>query len=165
MITCTFEDGGIGRKRHVTINAILVKDNKVLLGKRGTYNGNPMLEYGKWGLIGGFVERDENLEEALKREIKEETGCDATSFTLFHIKDNPDRPHEDRQNISFHYIVTPIRLAREKDWESTEVSWIKIDALPPLESLAFDHGESIGYYLQYRNSKFPLPILDHHEIR
>ncbi|OGK20203.1 hypothetical protein A3D80_01095 [Candidatus Roizmanbacteria bacterium RIFCSPHIGHO2_02_FULL_40_13b] len=159
MITCTFEDGGIGRKRHVTINAILVKDNKVLLGKRGTYNGNPMLEYGKWGLIGGFVERDENLEEALKREIKEETGCDATSFTLFHIKDNPDRPHEDRQNIEFVFIVQTSDDFTEGNEEVRKLEWFAFDQVPPKEEMAFDHGDDLVLYKKYLSSKFPLPFV------
>lgn len=105
MITCTFEDGGTGKLRHVTVNALIVKDNKVLLGKRGTFNGRPLDDAGKWALIGGFVGRDENLEKALKREIQEECGCEIDSFTLLHIKDNPDRKGEDRQNIEFVFIA------------------------------------------------------------
>ncbi|HLD25010.1 MAG TPA: NUDIX domain-containing protein [Patescibacteria group bacterium] len=161
MITCTFENGKNASLRHVVVHAIVEKDGALLLVKRAP----TILEGGKWSLPSGFLDRDETGSEGVTRELKEETGWEGNVESLFFVKTDPHRPHEDRQNISFHYIVTPIRLAREKDWESTEVSWIKIDALPPLESLAFDHGESIGYYLQYRNSKFPLPILDHHEIR
>ena len=43
----------------------------MLLGKRGTLNGKPILESGKWALLGGFFGRDENLEQAVKREVKE----------------------------------------------------------------------------------------------
>ena len=75
MITCTFEDDVIAKLRPVTVNAIVIKDNKILLGKRGTYNGGkPLLEAGKWALLGGFLSRDETIEQALRREIKEESG-------------------------------------------------------------------------------------------
>jgi hypothetical protein len=72
MITCEFEDGGKGKLRHVTVNALVIKDDKILLGKRGTLaNGKPLDEAGKWSLLGGFMGRDENLEEGLRREIME----------------------------------------------------------------------------------------------
>ena len=55
MIICSFENGNKTSLRHVTVNAIVIKDNQVLLGKRGTFNGKPILESGKWGLLGGFL--------------------------------------------------------------------------------------------------------------
>ena len=55
MITCYFENNNKAFLRHVTVNAIVIKDNQVLLGKRGTFNGKPILESGKWGLLGGFL--------------------------------------------------------------------------------------------------------------
>lgn len=62
MINCQFEDGGKANLRHVTTNAIVTKNKQVLLGKRGTYhNGKPLLEAGKWALLGGFFNRDEYL--------------------------------------------------------------------------------------------------------
>ena len=61
MITCTFENKNKASLRHVTVNAIVVKDNQVLLGKRGTVNGKPVLESGKWGLLGGFFFSTPNI--------------------------------------------------------------------------------------------------------
>ena len=74
MITCQFEKGHKANLRHVCVNALVLKDNQVLLGKRGTVKGEKILEFGKWGLIGGFLDRDETLEEGLKREVLEESG-------------------------------------------------------------------------------------------
>ena len=53
MITCTFENNNKASLRHVTVNAIVIKNNQVLFGKRGTVNGKTILESGKWGLLGG----------------------------------------------------------------------------------------------------------------
>lgn len=55
MITCTFEDGGRGKLRHAVVNAIILKENKILLVKRSP----KITEGGKWGLVGGFMDRDE----------------------------------------------------------------------------------------------------------
>ena len=40
MITCKFEDAGGAKLRHVTVNAVVIKDNRVLLGKRYFWNSN-----------------------------------------------------------------------------------------------------------------------------
>ena len=156
MITCAFENGKAANLRHVVVHAIVEKDGKLLLVKRSS---SLSLEGGKWALPGGFLNRDETAPEGTLRELKEETGWEGEVTALFLIKTDPNRPHEDRQNVSFHYIVTPTRQTGGKDAESTEVSWIPIAQLPPLSDLAFDLGEAVGYYLKHRQSPFTLPIL------
>lgn len=159
MITCTFEDGGTAKLRHVTVNAIIVRDNKILLGKRGTFNGRPLDDAGKWVLIGGFVDRDENLEQALRREIQEECGCEIGTLTLLHIKDNPDRKGEDRQNVEFIYIAEGLSDVKGSDEEVSRLEWYSLDALPDGESIAFDHGDDLELYKKYLTEKFPLPFI------
>ena len=56
---------------------VLNKDNKLLLIKRGV---EPAM--GKWALPGGYVEIDESLEAAGKRELQEETGIIGTPGKL-----------------------------------------------------------------------------------
>ncbi|EKE13757.1 MAG: hypothetical protein ACD_12C00835G0001 [uncultured bacterium] len=51
MINCFFENNNKASLRHITVNAIAVKHNQILLGKRGTFKGKPILESGKWGLL------------------------------------------------------------------------------------------------------------------
>jgi len=58
---------------------ILTNQNgQVLMTKRSYDPGK-----GKWGIPGGFLEKDETLTEALTREIKEETGIAVAEFTFF----------------------------------------------------------------------------------
>ena len=38
MITCTFENNNKTLLRHVTVNAIVIKNNHVLFGKKKTFN-------------------------------------------------------------------------------------------------------------------------------
>ena len=96
MITCYFEDNqkAQGGLRHITVNAIVLHGNKVLLGKRGTAHGKKLAEWGKWGLLGGYFDRDENLVQAVKREVQEESGCEINNLVLFRINDNPLRPKD-----------------------------------------------------------------------
>jgi len=144
MIQCTFEDGNKANLRHVVIDTIVLNDNKILLVKRV----KTLLEGGKWGLVGGYVERGETLEHAVEREVYEETGWRIDKITLLRIIDNPDRPHEDRQNISFVYFCQAIKHEGEADWESDEQKWFDLDSLPPHDKIAFDHAENIDLYLK-----------------
>ncbi|HCT64237.1 MAG TPA: DNA mismatch repair protein MutT [Lachnospiraceae bacterium] len=74
-----------------TAKAIIAVDNRVLILKKVKANGEKLDS--KWDLPGGKVEFGETLEEALIREVKEETGCNASiikpyKFWTFYPSDN-----------------------------------------------------------------------------
>ena len=154
MINCTFENGNKASLRHVTANAMVIKDGKILLAKRS----EGLLEAGKWALLGGYVERDETTAEGAVREAKEESGWDVTNPRLFRVIDNPNRPHEDRQNVEFVYIVDAVEKTGEHDWESEEVKWFSLNDLPLPNEFAFDHGEDVALYKKYLAEPFSLPL-------
>jgi len=153
MIRCAFEDGGLGLLRHVVLHAIVERDGALLLVKRAPH----MSEGGKWGLPGGFLDRDENLVEGVLRELREETGWTGEVRALLRVNSRPDRPREDRQNVAFDFVVTALARVGEPDDEQTAVEWIPIERLPPLDSLAFDHGETVALYLGTRGGPTPPP--------
>lgn len=161
MITCTFEDGGKGLLRHVVVDCIVRKDNKILLVKRAAHLDNG----GKYALVGGFMSRDETVEETVSREIFEETGYQSSVAFLLRIIDNPNRRNEDRQNVSFVFVVDAGLKTGQADNESTEVRWFDIDKLPPQEQFAFDHLESVNCYLDYVKQPFPLPLFGKKSIK
>ena len=156
MITCTFENNNKASLRHITVNAIVLKNNRVLLGKRGTFKGKPILESGKWGLLGGFFGRDENLVGAVKREVMEESGWKIDDLKLFRINDNPSRPKEDRQNVDIIFIANAIKQTGTSDEEVSQLQWFDLDKIP---EIAFDHEDSLELYKKYLKEKFILPIL------
>lgn len=154
MIKCIFENGTNTSLRHVVVHAIVEKDGKLLLEKRS----ENLLEGGKWSLPSGFLSRDETAEVGVLRELREETGWTGEVVSLFRINTDPNRPHEDRQNISIEFIIRPMEIVGEPDKESSKVQWVSIHELPVLEDFAFDHGEAIALYLKYKEKSFPLPL-------
>ncbi len=153
MINCQFESGSKVNLRHVTVDGIIIKDGKVLLSKRGSYNGKPILESGKWSLIGGFVDLNETVVQAFEREAMEETGCKITNIKLLQVIDKPGRRNEDRQNISFVFIADFESMIDVSTEEVVELKWFPLDELPSIEEMAFDHGESLQSYKQFLEDK------------
>jgi ADP-ribose pyrophosphatase YjhB (NUDIX family) len=156
MITCAFEKGYSAKLRHVVVHAIVEKNNGILLVKRT----GDLLESGKWGLPGGYLDRDETAPEGALRELFEETGWKGEVISLFRLNTNPNRPHEDRQNISFDYVIRPTERTGSPDHESSAVSFVPLDSLLPFDEYAFDHGDTIRMYLEYRKNHTQLPILE-----
>lgn len=155
MIACEFEDGAKASLRHVVVDALIINDNKILLVKRA-----PHLTHGnKYGLPGGFLNRDETTRNAIEREILEETGYTAKNIRLFRIVDRPNR-YEDRQNVAFIFLTEAGEQVGKPDNEVSEVVWMDLAHLPAKETFAFDHHEHIERFLAYQKSRFPLPILD-----
>ena len=155
MIKCTFEDDGKGLLRHAVVDMLVIKDNQILLVKRAPHltNGN------KYALVGGFMERDETSKQTALRETMEETGYKAEIIDLFRIIDHPNRRGEDRQNISFVYLVKPLEKTGTSDYEVKELKWFNLDNLPTPSEFAFDHLENIQLYLQHLKTPFTLPII------
>ena len=144
MLKCSFEDGNSTSLRHCVVDVLVLRDSKILLEKRT----GKILEGGKWSLVGGYVERDETLVQAVRREIKEETGYEVERIQLLKIRDNPNRPHEDRQNISFVFVCRAGTKHGASDWEVDDLQWFDLNNLPPKSEFAFDHYENIELYLR-----------------
>src|SRR5688500_16009399 len=71
---------------YLTADSILIVGIEVLLVKR---KHEPF--QGKWGLPGGFVDQDEKVLDAAKRELQEETGVENVSLTQFGAYGDPGR--------------------------------------------------------------------------
>ena len=156
MINCEFENGNKVSLRHVVVDNLVIKDGKILLVKRT----KKLLEGGKWGVVGGFVERDETIKQAAAREILEETGYGVKDITLLRVIDLPDRPGEDRQNITFVSFCTAGEKIGSADDESETQEWFDLSSMPPKEEFAFDHYGDIELYKAYLTKQITLPIIN-----
>ena len=79
-----------------------------------------------WELPGGAVELGEAPEEAVLREVKEETGLDVSIDRLLgHYRRTGFRPHRSPVYVCRYVSGTPRR-----NWESIRVEWFPISGLP-----------------------------------
>jgi len=156
MITCTFENSRIAHLRHVTVGTISInKKHEVLLVKRA-----PNLPRGgTFTIPGGFLERDETVEQGALRELKEETGYDGEIKALFQINDSPKRPKEDRQNVDFVFIAEITGGIETINPEVTSIYWFSKEFLPKEELFAYDHRSSILRYFSYLKKPYALPLI------
>lgn len=158
MISCTFEDGNQASLRHAVVDVLVLNESGQLLMVKRTAS---LIEGGKWGIVGGFAERDERLADSATREIYEETGWEIKDLTLLTINDDPARPKDlNRQNISVVYFCQATKKTGEPDWESDEQRWYDLDDLPARQQIAFDHADYIDLYKRYQREKFALPLID-----
>lgn len=148
MITCKFEDDGDAALRHVTVDVIVVRDNRILLVRRALH----LIEGGKWALPGGYLDRDETVVEGGLREVREETGWSCKNPTFVGVTSNPYRKGDDRQNVGFVLSADADAEIAAIDDEVLEVAWIVVEELSAQE-LAFDHTEMVRMWLAGRDGQ------------
>lgn len=81
----------------VGVGAVLVHDGRVLLIRRGK---EPLR--GRWVVPGGTVELGETLEQALVREVEEETGLVVRPREVVAVF---DRIQRDAGRVGYHYVI------------------------------------------------------------
>ncbi len=103
---------------------------------------------GRWALPGGFVEVDEDLEPAARRELAEETGIEAGPLMQVGAFGRPDRDPRGRV-VSVVWTGAPAAddAVPEAASDAAEARWFPLDDLP---ELAFDHGEIVAAALERR---------------
>ena len=105
---------------------------KVLLIQRGL---EPYA--GAWALPGGFVKLEEDLEEAARRELVEETGVSELWLEQLATFGAPGRdPRERVITVTYFAIVNLFEHKVRADTDARNALWFPVDGLP---ELAFDH--------------------------
>jgi 8-oxo-dGTP diphosphatase len=82
----------------VGVGAVIFRGEEFLIVRRGQEPAK-----GSWSLPGGMVEVGEGLEEAIKREIQEETGLTVKILGITAILERIYR--DDNHNIPYHYVL------------------------------------------------------------
>ena len=121
----------------VSVDIVLFQKNnanyRVLLIKRAQ---EPFR--GSYALPGGFVEMEEDLESAAKRELEEETGVRDIQLTQIHTFSDPERDPRGRVISTAYGVVIDeeSQLNIKAGSDATDAVWFNLSDLPPL---AFDH--------------------------
>ncbi len=125
----------------LTVDAVWVHRGRVLLVRRG----RPPFK-GFWALPGGFVELRETVEEALRRELKEETGLSGRPEALVGVFSGPHRdPRKPTTTVAF---LVRGRAARPVGGSDAALAaWVPLAEAHPL---AFDHSVILRSALRVR---------------
>jgi 8-oxo-dGTP diphosphatase len=124
----------------VGVNAIVVRNNKILLGKRKNVVGD-----GKWGLPGGHMEHNESIQDAAARELMEETGMTATSWKFLNVMNDP----EAAEKHFIHFSLLAQDTQGEPELKEPDVchgwEWFDLGNLP--ENIFGSHKRRIRAFL------------------
>jgi len=110
---------------------ILDKELKLLVVKRSFNPGK-----GSWSLAGGFVEKNEGLDEAASRILRKLTGLEVIYLEQSYSYGEPDRDSEERVISTAYSALITIRDINPELTKQNGAQWISISGLP---ELIFDH--------------------------
>lgn len=121
----------------------------------------------KWGLPGGFIFKDEEIDQAAVRILSDRTGLNTLFLQQFHVFGSADRDHKNLMKsllkrdgipvadenwllqrfitIGYYALVNYHKVIPQPDAFSSRCEWCDVDKLP---QLLFDHQEIIGKALQ-----------------
>jgi len=126
----------------LTVDGIVEYDNGIVMIERS----NPPLG---WALPGGFVDYGETVEEAVKREIKEETNLEFSDFRILGVYSDPKRDARFHTVSIVFYGKGKGELRAASDAKNAKI--YKLNSLP--EKIAFDHKKIIGDYINQTEAR------------
>jgi 8-oxo-dGTP diphosphatase len=134
----------------VTVDVLMMslrqRDLQILLIKRRSWPYEDM-----WAIPGGFINMDESLETAAKRELQEETGVQDVYLEQLYTFGDPGRDPRTRViTVVYFALLDSERLQVRAASDVTEVGWFSVYDLP---LLAFDHEKIIQYALNRLRGK------------
>jgi len=134
------------QKISLAVEAIVEKNGKILLirRKKGSFANS-------LSLPGGKVETREKVEDAVEREIFEETNLKIKPVEILGVYADPRRDPK-KHKVSVTFVASLIggeRTAKAKD-DAKSVEWLTVIKK---RSLAFDHGKVLNDYRKWKRSK------------
>jgi ADP-ribose pyrophosphatase YjhB (NUDIX family) len=117
--------------------AIILQNNKILLMRRNKQNGD------YYTLIGGPIKEGESPEQAIVREVKEESSLDVTNARLVFIEEHPAPYNEQliflcnivpREEVAIQAFTEEAKL-NKLDYNTHEPLWIEMNLFPQLPFL------------------------------
>jgi 8-oxo-dGTP diphosphatase len=107
---------------------------------------------GQWALPGGFIGIDEELEDAVVRELQEETGVVGVQLEQMRAFGKCGRDPRGRQiTIVFMGIAEKKQTKAKAGDDAAKARWFDIEKLP--KNLSFDHDEVIAFVIRKLKKK------------
>ncbi len=104
-----------------------------------------------WALPGGFVEMNEDLPQAVKRELMEETGIICNNLEQFKTYGTPGRDPRGRCiSIVYTAKVESNSIKIKAGDDATLAQWFSVDSLP---QMAFDHALIVSDFLKINSTE------------
>jgi ADP-ribose pyrophosphatase YjhB (NUDIX family) len=131
-----------------TVDIIIEKDSRILLIKR---KNEPFKDH--LALPGGFVNEGEKVEDAAKREAREETSLDVNLIDILGVYSDPKRDPRGH-NMSTVFIGRDSNNSSDeikavaKD-DAAEIEWVNIEAVGD-KDLGFDHKHILLDYKKWK---------------
>ena len=116
------------RTRIIAVPIIADREERVLLCRMANDRG---VFPGQWALPGGGVEQGERIDEALRREVREELGIELESWRPLFFKDAvlekrfPDGSRRPLHMIFLIYRCSPASVAIDLNEEFSECAWVE----------------------------------------
>jgi len=132
----------------IILFSIMAEDLNILLIKR---KNEPFQD--KWAIPGGFVDYDEEIEDAAKRELEEETNIKDIPLEQLGTFGRVGRDPRGRTVSVVYYanIDDASKLNIKAQDDAKEVQWFSVKKLP---DLAFDHAEIIDFAIKKSKKSF-----------
>jgi 8-oxo-dGTP diphosphatase len=106
---------------------------------------------GMWAFPGGFVEDDEGLEPAARRELEEETGLKVPAMEQLYTVGTPGRDPRGRtvSVVYYAFLEEDTQEVKGND-DAASAEWVNVK---DITAMAFDHMEVLQYALQHLEGK------------
>lgn len=125
----------------LAVDGLVMYEGKLVAIKRRYYP-----HQGLFSLPGGIVEYGETVEEAVVREVKEETGLDVTVEALIGVYSAPDRDPRGHV-ISLAFAVEHLGGELASGSDAREIGLLDLKNIP---EMGFDHEAIVADYLRWR---------------
>ena len=121
-----------------TACAVVVDDaGRVLLARRA----GPVF-HGYWDLPGGFLDEGEHPLDALRRELREETGLEIEPADFLGIwMDRYGDDEDAHATLNLYWAARVVSGEPEAADDVSELGWFRPDELPPRDEFAFHIGD------------------------
>ena len=134
------------RSPSVTVDAVAARETdnglELLMIERGA---NPAVWQGMWAFPGGFVDYGEDPEDAVIRELMEETGVKGENPQILHVLGAPGRDPR-KHCVGLFYLVDADSSAKPiGDDDAVSAAWVPIEQLNA-ENVAADHVKIVNMF-------------------